>query len=181
MLKIEASTIPAVIREVVMRTNFFANITVLLLVLVSCKEGAVEIDNNDPVPVPFEVLGALSSGSIVVNLCWLYPANMNVGPDSIELIITDPEDFEAYVKCRDEQENTPDFDTHFVLAGLSTSYPQCVLVKELDVYLSEGVLVYEVIIGDMGCQVPDRAQYIVKIPKEYSEYSVEFAIIKERP
>ena len=59
-----------------------------------------------------------------------------------------------------------------------TGRPQCIYVKEIDVYLLKGVLVYEVIIGDMTCQVPDRAQYIVGIPKSYSEYPVEFTIVK---
>jgi hypothetical protein len=51
-------------------------------------------------------------------------------------------------------------------------------VKEIDVYLLKGVLVYKVIIGDMACHTPDRAQYIVGIPKTYSGYPVEFNIVK---
>jgi hypothetical protein len=167
-----------------MRTHFLANFTVLLLVLASCKEGAVEIDNNDPVPVPFEVLGARQSvNPDFAGTCRLNPSNLDVrhniaGLSDVELIINTLDSFEAYIRCH-EKTDEPDIDSTFILAGLTTQHPHCIYVKEIDVYLLKGVLVYEVTIGDKICQMPDRAQYIVGIPKSYSEYPVEFIIAKE--
>jgi hypothetical protein len=166
-----------------MRPNILAYFTVLLLVLASCKEGAVEIENNDPVPVPFEVLGAMQSvNPDFGGTCRLNPHNLDVrqniaGLSDVELIINTLGSFETYIRCQ-EKTDEPDFDSTFVLAGLTTQHPHCVYVKEIDVYLLKGVLVYEVTIGDLDCHMPDRAQYIVGIPKTYSGYPVEFNIVK---
>jgi hypothetical protein len=167
-----------------MRTNFLAFFTVLLLVLVSCKEGTFEIDTNVQVPVPFEVLGAVQSvNPDFAGTCRLNPHNLDVrhniaGLSDVELIINTLDSFETYIRCQ-EKTDEPDIASTVVLAGLTTGQPHCIYVKEIDVYLLKGVLVYEVTIGDMTCQVPDRAQYIVGIPKNYSVYPVEFTIVKE--
>jgi hypothetical protein len=170
--------------EAVMKTHFLAYFTVLLLVLASCKEGAVEIENTDPVPVPYEVFGAVQSvNPDFAGTCRLNPHNLDVrqnitGLSDVELIINTLDSFETYIRCQ-EKTDEPDIDSTVVLAGLTTGQPHCIYVKEIDVYLLKGVLVYEVIIGDMACQMPDRAQYIVGIPKNYSVYPVEFTIVKE--
>lgn len=160
-------------------------ITILIFVFVGCNLISGNNPDDDPVPVSFEVLGAISMGSTDEGYpCRLNTYNLDMGHQedmlsAIELTITNREDFEKYIICVKEEINEPDFDSYIILAGLSTIQPNCVFVKEQDMYLSQGTLVYEVTIGDMACTVPDRAQYIVIISKNYLNYPIVFKVQKE--
>ena len=154
----------------------------LLLVIPACY--AIDKNNHDeePTPVSFEVLAARSMGSTGDEYpCQLNTSNLDMDNredelSAIELTITSGEDFEKYIICNDEDMVVPNFDEYVILAGLTTFHPQCIYVKEQDVYLSQDTLIYEITIADMDCHVPDRAQYIAMISKDFLEYPVAFKV-----
>lgn len=131
--------------------------------------------NNEPIPVPFKILGSDTVYCGLKNIDYKSSVDEFSG---VELIIPNENDYQKYITCSEKA--YVNFDEDFVLAGISTIQPNCVFVKQQDVQLISDTLKYIITIGDMDCAMPSRAQYMVVVSKKYFDHPIKFVVIKER-
>lgn len=148
----------------------------LLLTALSCSSVTDVEDLSEAEPVPFEILTGSpmlfeDEESTSITRCRLNYSNIETSDGEIELIITKRDEFETYIIC--DEDTQVDFNESFLLAG-SKGHHQCLLLYGQNVYLQDGTLVYSVEIREAACFVPTAASYIVKVPREYLHYPVEF-------
>lgn len=136
-------------------------------------------------PVPFEVLRGVMSQSQSVVRCKFNYENIDDFESSnkdslsgLELVIDSQTEFNTYISCDDTV--SVNFEEVFVLAGMTTSQPTEVRIKEQAVELVNDSLYYHIGLINTYLTRPSGAEYIIKvISRDYLEYPVVFDIYWE--
>ncbi|REL38134.1 hypothetical protein DYD21_05865 [Rhodohalobacter sp. SW132] len=157
------------------RTRIFI-ILFLILIPLSCSSVFDIEELSEAEPVPFEILRGSpmpyeDEESTSITRCRLNYSNIETSAGEAELIITSKDEFQTYIICNEDTQ--VDFNDSFLLAG-TKGHHQCLLLYGQGLFLQDGTLVYRVEIREAACLVPTAASYIVKVPREYLRYPVEF-------